>query len=87
MLDRNWAYWTIFSQDVVWSLYVGRECCVTPPREKDRSFPVPFVGSEIDQSAWYWAPSKMPPQPSNVVKTFECSCELMLIGRRIMDFV
>ena len=86
MLDRNWSYWTISSQDILWSLYVGRECCVTP-RPKDAQFPVPFVGSELDTAPWYWAPSKMPPQPSNVVKTFECSCELMLIGRRIMDFV
>ena len=86
MWDRNWAYWTVFSQDVLWSLYVGRECCVAPPR-KDQPFPVPYVGGEIDQNPWFWAPSKMPPQPSNVVRTFECSCELMVIGRRIMDFV
>ncbi|KAI8989905.1 hypothetical protein BD414DRAFT_460220 [Trametes punicea] len=86
MLDRNWAYWATFSQDVLWSLYVGRECCVLPPR-KDRQIPLPWVGSEIDQSPWYWAPCKMPPQPSHVVRTFEKTCELMLIARRIMDFV
>ncbi|KAI0658680.1 hypothetical protein C8Q70DRAFT_993521 [Cubamyces menziesii] len=86
MLDRNWAYWATFSQDVLWSLYVGRECCVLPPR-KDRQIPLPWVGSEIDQAPWYWAPCKMPPQPSHVVRTFEKTCELMLIARRIMDFV
>ncbi|KAI0355507.1 hypothetical protein OH77DRAFT_1454895 [Trametes cingulata] len=86
MLDRNWAYWATFSQDVLWSLYVGRECCVLPPR-KDRQIPLPWVGSEIDQAQWYWAPCKMPPQPSHVVRTFEKTCELMLIARRIMDFV
>ncbi|KAI0638671.1 hypothetical protein C8Q77DRAFT_1092212 [Trametes polyzona] len=86
MLDRNWAYWATFSQDVLWSLYVGRECCVLPPR-KDRQIPLPWVGSEIDQAPWYWAQCKMPPQPSHVVRTFEKTCELMLIARRIMDFV
>ncbi|OSC97917.1 hypothetical protein PYCCODRAFT_1439733 [Trametes coccinea BRFM310] len=86
MLDRNWAYWATFSQDVLWSLYVGRECCVLPPR-KDRQIPLPWVGSEIDQAPWYWAPCKMPPQPSHVVRTFEKTCELMLIARKIMDFV
>ncbi|KAI0677740.1 hypothetical protein C8Q78DRAFT_1004170 [Trametes maxima] len=86
MLDRNWAYWSTFSQDVLWSLYVGRECCVLPPR-KDRQLPLPWVNSEIDQAPWYWAPCKMPPQPSHVVRTFEKTCELMLIARRIMDFV
>ncbi|KAH9854843.1 hypothetical protein C2E23DRAFT_874926 [Lenzites betulinus] len=85
-LDRNWAYWATFSQDVLWSLYVGRECCVLPPR-KDRQIPLPWVGSEIDQAPWYWAQCKMPPQPSHVVRTFEKTCELMLIARRIMDFV
>ncbi|KAF8892873.1 hypothetical protein BD779DRAFT_1507469 [Infundibulicybe gibba] len=25
MLDRYWAYWTTFTQDVCWSLYVGRD--------------------------------------------------------------
>ncbi|KAI0774652.1 hypothetical protein BD413DRAFT_472376 [Trametes elegans] len=86
MLDRNWAYWATFSQDVLWSLYVGRECCVLPPR-KDRQIPLPWVGSELDQAPWYWAQCKMPPQPSQVVRTFEKTCELMLIARRIMDFV
>ncbi|TBU44341.1 hypothetical protein BD309DRAFT_1080110 [Dichomitus squalens] len=86
MLDRNWSYWTIFNQDILWSLYVGRECCVTP-HPKDAQFPVPFVGSEVDTAPWYWAPSKLPPQPSNVVKCFEATCDLMVIARRIFDFV
>ncbi|KAH9939365.1 uncharacterized protein BXZ73DRAFT_89034 [Epithele typhae] len=87
MLDRNWGYWMIFSQDVLWSLYIGRECCVSPPRKDHHMFSVPYIGSEIDQNPWYWAPSKMPPQPSNIVRVFDCSCQLMLIGRKIMDFL
>ncbi|OBZ70244.1 Nitrogen assimilation transcription factor nit-4 [Grifola frondosa] len=86
MLDRNWAYWATFSQDICWSLYVGRDCCVAPPKAT-RPIPVPFVGSEIDQLPWYWAPCKMAAQPSYVVRTFDVSCDLMLIARRIMDFV
>ena len=86
MLDRNWGFWTIFSQDILWSLYVGRDCCVVPPK-KDHLFPVPYIGSEIDLTPWYWAPSKMPPQPSYIVRTFAASCELMVISRRIFDFL
>ncbi|KAI0737804.1 hypothetical protein C8Q80DRAFT_1125251 [Daedaleopsis nitida] len=87
MLDRNWAYWTVYAQDILWSLYVGRECCIVPAR-KERPFSVPYVGSsELDTAMWYWAPSKMPPQPSYVVKTFEQTCELMVVARRIFDFL
>ena len=86
MLDRNWAYWTIFSQDVVWSLYVGRDFCLIPSR-KEHPFPVPYVDSEIDTNPWYWAPSKMPPQPSYVVRTFAVGCDLMIIARKVFDFL
>ena len=86
MYDRNWAYWSTYSQDILWSLYVGRECSLVP-HKKERMFPVPYIGSEIDTNAWYWAPSKMPPQPSYIVRTFAASCELMVISRRIFDFL
>ena len=86
MLDRNWSYWTIFTQDILWSLYVGRECCVVP-QPKEAQFAVPYIGGEIDSTSWFWGPSKMPPQPSNVVKCFEASCYLMFIARRIFDFL
>ncbi|KAI0705745.1 hypothetical protein C8T65DRAFT_652622 [Cerioporus squamosus] len=86
MYDRNWAYWSIYSQDILWSLYVGRECSLVP-HKKERQFPVPYVGSEIDNNAWFWAPSKMPPQPSYIVRTFAASCDLMVISRRIFDFL
>ena len=85
MLNRNWAYWTLYSQDILWSLYVGRECCMTT--QEKRPFAIPYVGSELDTNQWYWAPSKMPPQPSNIVRCFEASCDLMFIARRIFDFV
>ena len=52
MMDRNWAYWSIYSQDILWSLYVGRECSLVP-HKKERMFPVPYIGSEIDTNAWY----------------------------------
>ena len=86
MMDRNWSYWTIFTQDILWSLYVGRECCVIP-QPKEAQFAVPYIGGDIDSTSWFWGPSKMPPQPSNVVKCFEASCDLMFIARRIFDFL
>ncbi|EMD40262.1 hypothetical protein CERSUDRAFT_110868 [Gelatoporia subvermispora B] len=86
MIDRNWAYWVTFSQDICWSLYVGRDCCVSPPNEK-RPIPVPFVDSEIDRRPWTYGPAKVPAQPSYVATTFAASCELLRIARRIMDFL
>ncbi|KAM5530856.1 hypothetical protein V8D89_015474 [Ganoderma adspersum] len=86
MSDRNWSYWTIFTQDILWSLYVGRECCIIP-QPKEAQFSVPYIGGDIDSTSWFWGPSKMPPQPSNVVKCFEASCDLMFIARRIFDFL
>ncbi|OCH90022.1 hypothetical protein OBBRIDRAFT_633141 [Obba rivulosa] len=86
MIDRNWAYWVTFSQDICWSLYVGRDCCVSPPSDK-RPIPIPFVGSEIDRMPWSYGPAKVPAQTSYVASTFAASCELLRIARRIMDFL
>ncbi|KAJ7583168.1 hypothetical protein C8J56DRAFT_790809 [Mycena floridula] len=84
MLDRNWAYWTTFSQDVCLSLYVGRDFCVPIP-SKGLQIPVPFVDKDYDQGPWFYPASKLPPQPNFLSRTFAASCELLIIARRAMD--
>ncbi|KAG6831081.1 hypothetical protein H0H87_006197 [Tephrocybe sp. NHM501043] len=88
MFDRNWAFWTIFTQDACWSLYVGRDFSIpfTSGSESKR-IPIPFVDAEFDSVPWYHPPSGVPPQPSVLSKTFAASCELLMIARRIMDVV
>ncbi|KAH9474420.1 Nitrogen assimilation transcription factor nit-4 [Psilocybe cubensis] len=88
-LDRLWANWTTFSQDVCWSLYVGRDFCVTPPSEAEpgKDIALPFVDAEYDQMPWVHPPSGVDPQPNYLTKTFEATCELLLISRRIMDVI
>ncbi|KAI0083369.1 fungal-specific transcription factor domain-containing protein [Irpex rosettiformis] len=86
MLNRNWAYWATFCQDVCWSLYIGRDCALSAPKDKEL-IPVPFVDSEFDHEQWMWEPSNLPAQKSNVAGVFAATCELLRIARRVMDFV
>lgn len=86
--DRSWTYWTIFAQDVCWSLDVGRDFCLPAPTERDlRELPLPFIDSELDQLPFDHVPSSVPSQPSNLYKTFASTCGLLLISRRIMGLV
>ncbi|KIM40989.1 hypothetical protein M413DRAFT_157684 [Hebeloma cylindrosporum] len=89
MFDRNWANWTTFSQDVCWSLYVGRDFCISAPAEAGSSQEAlgPFIDQEFDQTPWVHSPSGMDPQPNYLTRTFAATCELMVISRRIMDVV
>ncbi|TFK48724.1 hypothetical protein OE88DRAFT_1663816 [Heliocybe sulcata] len=87
MLARNWAYWTTFSQDVCWSLHVGREFCMQQPTDRTR-IPVPFVDSEFDQIQYLCPePFKVPAQPSLLSSTFAASVDLLKIARKIHDTV
>lgn len=86
MVDRNWAYWTLFGQDVCWSLYVGRDGCVPSPSDH-QSLPFPFVDSEYDQLDWHYPASGIPPQPNYLSRTFAVTCELLRIARTIIDVV
>ncbi|PPQ92012.1 hypothetical protein CVT25_004869 [Psilocybe cyanescens] len=88
-LDRHWANWTTFTQDVCWSLYVGRDFCVTAPTDTElgKDVSLPFVDSEYDQMPWVHPAAGIDPQPNYLTKTFEATCELLLISRRIMDVV
>lgn len=88
VLDRYWAYWTTFAQDVNWSLYVGRDFCVRAPSENEfRDMPIPFVDSELDKLPFHHPPSGVPSQPNYLSKTFASTCELLVIARRIMNVV
>ncbi|RDB17161.1 Nitrogen assimilation transcription factor nirA [Hypsizygus marmoreus] len=86
MFDRNWAHWTIFTQDVCWSLYVGRDFSIPSSMESKR-IPIPFVDSDFDSIPWHYPPSGIPPQPNFLSTTFAASCQLLMIARRIMDVV
>ncbi|KAJ3517066.1 hypothetical protein NLJ89_g732 [Agrocybe chaxingu] len=83
-LDRHWTSWTTFTQDVCWSLYVGRDFCVAAP---DSDLAMPVVEPTYDEMPWAHPPSGIPPQPGHLTKNFEATCELLLIARRIMDVV
>ncbi|KAF8152932.1 hypothetical protein B0H34DRAFT_677166 [Crassisporium funariophilum] len=81
-LDRHWANWTTFSQDVCWSLYVGRDFCVPAPTDS-----MPLVDIGFDQMPWVHTSAGIPPQPNHLTKTFEATCELLMISRPIMDVI
>ncbi|PBK66316.1 hypothetical protein ARMSODRAFT_1006080 [Armillaria solidipes] len=85
MMDRNWAYWFTFSEDVCWSVYVGRDFCVPQPVEQH--VPVSFVDSEFDETPWHYPPANIPPQPNFVSRTLAATCELMMIARQVMDVI
>ncbi|KAG6918313.1 hypothetical protein DXG01_015405 [Tephrocybe rancida] len=88
MFDRNWAFWTIFTQDVCWSLYVGRDFSIpSTSGSESKRISIPFVDAEFDSVQWYYPPSGIAPQPNILSKTFAASCELLMIARRIMDVV
>ncbi|KAF9555002.1 hypothetical protein CPC08DRAFT_643525, partial [Agrocybe pediades] len=85
-LDRRWANWATFAQDVCWSLYVGRDFSVSAPLDAEaKEIVAPFVDSEFDQMPFVHPPARIEPQPNYLTKTFEATCELLLISRRIMD--
>ncbi|KNZ79271.1 Nitrogen assimilation transcription factor nit-4 [Termitomyces sp. J132] len=85
--DRNWAFWTIFTQDVCWSLYVGRDFSIPFSSNSLKRIPIPIVDTEFDSVPWYHPPSGIASQPNYLSKTFAASCELLMIARGIMDVV
>ncbi|KAH8092517.1 hypothetical protein BXZ70DRAFT_1010830 [Cristinia sonorae] len=86
-LDRDWAYWGTITQDVCWSLYVGRGRCFLPHKDNYKKVPIPFINTEIDQAAWSCPPAKFPLQNSNIASIFAATCELLRIGERVTEFV
>ena len=87
MLDRQWTNWTTFTQDVCWSLYVGREFCLSIPGNGDKDVPLPYVDEDGDQSPWVHLPSGLEPQPNYLTKTFAASCQLLVVSRPIMEIM
>ncbi|KAI0076969.1 hypothetical protein K474DRAFT_1561411, partial [Panus rudis PR-1116 ss-1] len=86
-LDRQWAYWGTVTQDVFWSLYVGRDRCFVQQKGFDRKIPVPYIGTEIDTNAWYLPQAKFPVQSTNLASVFAASCELIHVAERVLAFV
>ncbi len=82
-IDRNWTGWTIFTSDVCWSLFVGRDFSVPLPDPIE--FPMPCVDPELDNMLVAYG--NLPPQPNYVTKTFEANCELFIIARSILDIM
>ncbi|KAF7343395.1 Zn(2)-C6 fungal-type domain-containing protein [Mycena venus] len=82
---RGWAHWTIYSLDVCWALYFGRDFC-GPPGQR-RNIPMPFVDSELDQVPWHYAPSNVAPQPNYITLAFQRTSALLVIARDIIDVV
>ncbi|KAI0056567.1 hypothetical protein BV25DRAFT_1920908 [Artomyces pyxidatus] len=85
MLDRNWVFWTTFCQDTTWSLYVGRDFCVSSLSDVHR-IPVPFVDTKFDQIPWHWPPGENK-RPNYLSRTFAATSDLLHIARQIMDVV
>lgn len=48
---------------------------------------MPLVDLDFDQMPWNHPAAKLEPQPNYLTKTFEATCELLMIARRIMDVV
>ncbi|KAI0051397.1 hypothetical protein FA95DRAFT_1554474 [Auriscalpium vulgare] len=84
-LDRNWGFWTTYCQDTTWSLYVGRDFCVSSLSDVQR-IPVPFVDTKLDEIPWHWPPGQNK-RPNYLSRTFAATAELLQIARLIMDVV
>ncbi|KAJ3753538.1 hypothetical protein EV360DRAFT_53319 [Lentinula raphanica] len=82
MHDRNWAYWTTFTQEMCWCLYVGRDFNLLTPTEEG-SIPVPYVDAEYDQIPWEHPSANIAPQPNYLSTTFAATCELMKIAKAV----
>ncbi|KAJ4001976.1 hypothetical protein F5050DRAFT_1559716, partial [Lentinula boryana] len=86
MYDRNWAYWTTFTQEMCWCLYVGRDSNLLTSSEES-SIPVPYVDQRYDQILWEHPSANIAPQPNHLSTTFAATCELMTIARRVLGVV
>ena len=63
------------------SLYVGRDFCVAEPIKANF---MSHIDHELDEMPWSYLPAGIAPQPNNLTKTFEATCRLLMIARRIM---
>ncbi|KAI0782595.1 fungal-specific transcription factor domain-containing protein [Abortiporus biennis] len=86
-MDRYWAYWETFTQDVCWSLYCGRDRCFVTQKDDTTKIPVPYVGGDIDRAPWHCDASKFPLQSNNVASIFKATSDLLRIAERVSDFI
>ncbi|KAF7370442.1 Zn(2)-C6 fungal-type domain-containing protein [Mycena sanguinolenta] len=82
MKGRNWTFWCTFSVDVMWNLFWGR-----PIESPPRNTPMSIVDHDIDQLPWYYAPSKLPPQPQYFTLMLHETSTLCLIACQIAEVV
>ncbi|KAJ7291330.1 hypothetical protein C8J57DRAFT_1044747, partial [Mycena rebaudengoi] len=82
--SQNWAHWSIFSRELWWALWFGRD---SGPSLVRRPVSVPFIDAEYDQLPWYHAPAKIPPQPNFLTLVFSLSTSLYLISYKIVGVV
>ncbi|KZS87965.1 hypothetical protein SISNIDRAFT_433285 [Sistotremastrum niveocremeum HHB9708] len=85
MRDRYWGFWTTYSQDVWWSLYVGREFSinfshVVIPLPSDDNLPE-------DDHPWYLPGVDDSDIPSMRRDVFIQTCRLTVIATKIMDLI
>lgn len=71
-------------QDVFWSLGVGRDFCIPGV---STSIVVPFADADFDKMDWVYRPTGMQPQPGYEATTFQATCGLAVIAKKIMDVV
>ncbi|KAF7343396.1 Zn(2)-C6 fungal-type domain-containing protein [Mycena venus] len=84
---RHWANWTIFTLNVCWALYFGRDLDFCGPSGLRRQFPMPPVDAELDQIPWFHLPANIAPQPNYTTLVFSQTSALFIIAREIIDVV
>ncbi|KAJ7683915.1 fungal-specific transcription factor domain-containing protein [Mycena olivaceomarginata] len=86
-IARNWAYWTMFSLEISWALYYGRDFNGPRHNINGRKVPIPLVDSEMDKFPWYHGPANIPPQPNFLTLILFQSSALFVIVTEIIDVV
>ncbi|KZS87377.1 hypothetical protein SISNIDRAFT_460996, partial [Sistotremastrum niveocremeum HHB9708] len=85
MRDRYWGFWMIYSQDVFWSLYIGREFSINL---NNAVLPLPsFENLPEDDMLWILPGVDDVPRPNLLREAFVPSCTLTIIATRIMNLI
>ncbi|KZT38249.1 hypothetical protein SISSUDRAFT_774606 [Sistotremastrum suecicum HHB10207 ss-3] len=85
MRDRYWGFWTTYSQDVWWSLYVGREFSINLSHVV---LPLPsYDNLPEDDTPWVLPGIDETPIPNLRRDVFIHTCRLTVIATRIMDLI
>ncbi|KAK7024940.1 Zn(2)-C6 fungal-type domain-containing protein [Favolaschia claudopus] len=84
-IARNRTHWTMYSMDVCWALYFGRDYCGVAGSRPN--IPMPYVDPELDQILWYHPTGKIPPQPNYDTLVFCQTSALFVIARDIIEAI